>query len=491
MQLGRKAMLKSNALNKIKQLTTKNKVATAGIGYTIGNLLIKGIAFVTTPVFSRMLGPKNYGIINSYIAYETYLTVIISLLLYSSIKNAKYEMKDKFNQYISNIIGVIWVNAAIMVLLVTVFQSKVTNFLGFPIAIVILLVLNSVGDALIYIYNAFVALNYEYKKYLAISAFNAICNFVVSFLLILTVFSDGRDRALGRIVGYGAPLIILNIFFTYYFWKKEKPNFSKKHLTFAYTYCLPLLPFGLADVSLSQFSRLVIQKLVGDIELGIYSLSYNIYSIVGIVRNSLDNVWGPWFFEQMNAEKYAAIRKCSVQYAALIGAFSVALMLFTPEVVWIMGDAEYYDAIYSVVPLIAASYFVFLFSLPIQSEYYMKKTILISIGTISIAVINIFVTYVVVSKFGYILAAYCTLASYMLLSLYHFIVSQVLLRKDIYNMKILTLESVLVLAFVPISLALLEHRIIRYIVIALMLLLGCSIAIKWIKNNKTKKNNAF
>lgn len=477
-------MLIGNALEKIKWLTTKNKVATAGIGYTIGNLLIKGIAFVTTPVFSRLLGPENYGIVNSYIAYETFLTVIISLLLQSSIRNAKYEMEDRFNQYISNIIGVIWINATIIILLVIVFQSKVTSFIGFPILVVILLVLHSVGDSLIYIYNAFVALSYEYKKYLAISVFNAIFSLLISLLLVITALMGDGNLAFGRIVGYSAPLVILNIFFTWYFWKKEKPNFSKMQLAFAYKYCLPLIPFGLADVSLSQFSRLVIQKVIGVNEMGIYSLSYNIYSIVGVVRNSLDNVWGPWFFEQMHAQKLDAIRKRSVQYAALIGGFSIALMLFTPEIVWIMGDADYYDAIYSVVPLVAASYFVFLFSLPIQAEYYMKKTILISIGTISVAAINILVTYITVSKFGYILAAYCTLVSYILLSIYHFVISQVLLRRDIYNLKILILESVIVLSFIPISLALLDHRIIRYIFIALMVLLQGKILVKRIRKTK-------
>ena len=46
-----------------------NKILKAGIGYTIGNVLIRGIAFISLPVFTRIMTPENFGLYNIYLTY--------------------------------------------------------------------------------------------------------------------------------------------------------------------------------------------------------------------------------------------------------------------------------------------------------------------------------------------------------------------------------------------------------------------------------------
>ena len=36
----------------------------AGVGYTIGNILVKGINFLTLPLFSRLLTTAEFGVYN-------------------------------------------------------------------------------------------------------------------------------------------------------------------------------------------------------------------------------------------------------------------------------------------------------------------------------------------------------------------------------------------------------------------------------------------
>lgn len=40
---------------KITKELKKNKVLKAGIGYTIGNYFLKGLGFITVPIFSRLM----------------------------------------------------------------------------------------------------------------------------------------------------------------------------------------------------------------------------------------------------------------------------------------------------------------------------------------------------------------------------------------------------------------------------------------------------
>ena len=78
---------------------TKSKATKAGIGYTVGNILVKGINFVSLPVFSRLLSTEEFGIYNIFIAYDAILYVILGMALHSSVKSAFYEYK-KIDEYV-------------------------------------------------------------------------------------------------------------------------------------------------------------------------------------------------------------------------------------------------------------------------------------------------------------------------------------------------------------------------------------------------------
>ena len=80
------------------------KVVKAGIGYTIGNYFLKGINFLTVPLFTRIMSTYDYGIYSVYMTYDAIISVFIAFALHSSLKNAKYKYKDKFDEYVSSIL---------------------------------------------------------------------------------------------------------------------------------------------------------------------------------------------------------------------------------------------------------------------------------------------------------------------------------------------------------------------------------------------------
>ena len=57
----------------------ESRVIKAGIGYTVGNYLLKGLSFLTVPVFSRLLSPAENGIFNTYLAYQTILFLLVGM----------------------------------------------------------------------------------------------------------------------------------------------------------------------------------------------------------------------------------------------------------------------------------------------------------------------------------------------------------------------------------------------------------------------------
>lgn len=444
-----------------------NKVIKAGIGYTIGNYLLKGLSFLTVPIFSRLLSTAEYGIFDSYLAYQSIVFILVGIALHTSLKNAKYRYQDKFADYNSCCIVVVMANLFLWLVVCNLIYPLYGGFLGYSRLIVNLLLLNSFGTALIQFYNVYIGLDYRYSAFLKLSAFNAVSSLILSVALILTVFGD--KRAEGRIIGNVVPIILISVFIIQYFWKKAKPRWNREYVRFAVSYSLPLVPHGISQVILSQFDRIMIKQMIGPSQAGIYGFAYNIFSIINVTSSSLDNVWGPWFYEKMVARDYGAIRKQSSRYAFGMLLFSAMVMFGTPELVKILGAKVYWDAMYSVIPIVAGGYFVFLYTLPSSVEYFHAKTGYIAVGTGMAALINIILNFIFIGRFGYMAAAYTTLVTYLLYFTFHYIIAWRIQKSCIFDTKKLVLYSLTMIGAGAVSLALIGHWLIRW---GLLLLIG-------------------
>ncbi len=441
-----------------------NKVMKAGIGYTIGNYMLKGLSFLTVPVFSRLLSTADYGVFNTYLAYQTILFLLVGLALHSSLKNACYKYKDKFNAYISNCILIAIISLAVWLLCGNLLYPFYGKWLGFSRLVVNLLLLDSFGTAMIQFFNVYVGLDYRYTSFLKISASNALMNLGISIFLIQTIFKN--DRATGRILGNAIPVALIAVVIITYFFRKEKPKYNGEYTKYAITYSLPLIPHGISQVILSQFDRIMIKNMVGSSQAGIYSFGYNIFSIINVTANSLDNVWGPWFYEKMAKKKYDEIKTYSSKYAFGMLLFSGLVMLGTPELVKILGAREYWDAMYTVIPIVVSGYFMFLYTFPSSVEYYYEKTKYIALGTGLAAVINIILNSIFIQKYGYVAAAYTTLVTYFLYFIFHYIISLRIQKETVFEAGKLISYGMAAIIIGSVTLLLLEHWLIRWCLLA-------------------------
>ena len=445
----------------------ENKVIKAGIGYTVGNYLLKGLSFLTVPIFSRLLSTADYGIFNTYLAYQCIIFLLLGMALHASLKNAKYTYGEDFGKYNSCCILMAVLSLGVWLVVCNLIYPFYGETLGFSRLVVNMLLLDSFGTALIQFFNVYVGLDYRYASFLKISAFNALANLGFSVLFICTICKE--DRATGRILGNAIPVVIIAVVIIWYFWRKECPRMNGKYAKYALTYSLPLVPHGLSQVLLSQFDRVMIKHMIGDAKAGIYSFAYTIFSIINVTSTSLENVWGPWFYEKMEEKDYAAIRKTGSKYAFGMLVFSAMVMLGAPELVMVLGDREYWDAKYSVIPIVMGGYFMFLCTLPSYVEYYYAKTKYIAVGTGLAAVVNVVLNIICINRYGYMAAAYTTLVTYVLYFVFHYVIAWRIHKGCLYDTGRLSWYAVLSLMAGAISLVFIGQWILRW---GLLVILG-------------------
>lgn len=405
----------------------------------LGNILIKGITFISTPIFTRLLNPEEFGIFNSYQIYDTFFQLVISFAMYSSFKNAYLQFKECLEEYLSNVLILVIVSFFLTISVINILPINISIF-GKPI--INLLIITSFSNAVINIYCNYSYVKFEIRKYLIISITNTILNITISILLV-KYFSIG-NRYFARIYGYSIPSIVICAIL---YLKYIKFRYNGKYIKFAIKFSIPVQLYAISEFMLSQVNRVIILKTVGKAELGIYSLAYSIYSIIAVIRNSFESVLGPIIYLKLKNNEEKELHKIITYYIKIMKVVSILLLLMSSEITQLYAPIAYRNSIYITIPLIFTSFIIAIISIHIQFEYYQLKTTFLPIITFIISGVNIVLNIITIPKFGYAASAYVSIITYSLLLLSHFIYLKVINRKlQIFN-KNIVLDTVIVAMF--------------------------------------------
>lgn len=441
---------------------------TAGVSYTIGNMLIKGIPFLTLPLFTRLLSKTDFGLYNTYLAYENIASILLGFGLAGTIRVAKIEYKEKFEQYISAIYGIqILLSTLIDVILYSVFmvlsiESWMTD------EVMLMLLINCLCTQIYNIGSAKYAINGEVGKNLAISFVMTILNVGCSLFLCLSVYKEATY--IGRIMGTCFAAIIVSIIILMQQVSKCSDWHNKTYWKFGLRMGAPLILHSLSLTLLAQCDKIMIQGLVGNAEAGIYSLSVTISGIIAVIVNAVDNAWAPWFYSNMEKKNTGIIYKYNNYMIILFTAFSVMFILISPDIIHLMSAKEYWDSIYTTPLLLISVLFNFYYLIPVNFEYYHKKTGYIAYSTVITAIINVILNYVLLIVIGYYGAALATCASKIILFVMHWRKA-----KQLENIKLLSIGVVFLCAVVSAIVSMItiidaNGWIIRY---AMLIPMGC------------------
>ena len=150
------------------------------------------------------------------------------------------------------------------------------------------------------------------------------------------------------------------------------------------------------------------------------------------------------------------------------------MMAFSPEVISILAPSEYYDAVYVIPPLAISLYFMFMYQIFANVEFYFEKNKFIMLASIFSAGFNVFLNYIFIKELGYIAAGYTTLVCYVILGISHYIFSDKVAKKCIkdnihlFDIKIVIGISCILMIFGLIMLLLYKNLLLRYGLILIM-----------------------
>ena len=408
--------------------TVSNKALKAGVWYTISNFLAKGLIFLSTPIFTRVLSKTEYGLYSNFATWQVLLLGLVTWELYSTIPRARYDFEKEIDQYISSITLAGSIVTMFFYVMAVLFMPFVSSLLSIEPKYVHILFIYLLTAPALQILQAKHRIFMEYKLATALTLLSSVGSIAVAVLMVYLC----NDKLFGRIVGQQGVLIIVNT--AIFIWIVLKGRaLNVKHCKYAFAIALPLVPHLLAGNLLGSFDKIAIQKLCGTEDLAYYSVAFNCALLAKVLWDSLNQAMVPWLYDNLANDKIEDIKEVNKYYVAIFMFISVGIMLFVPEVVFIFGGREYALAKYVMPPIIIGSCFQFVYSTYVNLEMYEKKTFSISVGTIAAGLLNVPLNFFFIERSGYVAAAYTTMFCYGALMTFHYFIVKHLRMDNTYS----------------------------------------------------------
>ncbi|WGS66084.1 oligosaccharide flippase family protein [Marinitoga aeolica] len=445
------------------------------------------MAFITIPIFTRLLSVEEYGIVSVYTTFVGIFAIITGIDLHASIGTGINDFKEKKKEFLSSVLFLSLLSFISVFIIIYIFRELLSNVFNIESNI---LIFSVISGYFAFIFNYYITIkvfekNYKVKSLL--SLLKAISTVILSIILVIII---KNNKYFGRIYGELIVGIIISTILFFLILAKGKKIIWIKAWKYSMLIGVPLILHNLSGIILSQFDRLAIQKIIGSEKVGLYSYAYTLGMIPLIILGATNLAWVPWFYDKMYENKKEEIFKKVKYYNEIFLLLLLLMFIIIPELGIIMAPKNYSTSLI-ILPIIIASYYMqFLYTIYVNFAFFYKKTGSISFGTLLAGIINIVLNIWLIPIFGYEIAAITTLISYIFLLLFHGI-------NVLYNLndKTITPKYILGFAFLIISFSLIQYIISKYFGmfsiterISRILIFGSVGAIVGIKIYKKSKN---
>ena len=468
---------------------TMSNAAKAGIWFVFCNILQRGIQFLMTPLYTRLLTTEEYGIYSIFMTWLNIFTIIATLNFSSGVYYnglLKYEKDaDKYTSAIQFLGNGLTLGFVMMMYIIYPYIEK---YIGLSFEYIIWMAIIMFFQPAYLFWSSQQRIFYKYRLLVGVTILNATLAQIIGVILVIVFDMQGR----GIILGYVVSNTIVGFIFYFRNFCRGKCFYNKKYWKYCLSLSIPLVPHYLSQIILGQSDRVMVKYYCGSSQAGIYSLAYQVSLIMSMVISGINNSLNPWMYRNIKEKKYESIKLRTTQLIVVIVALSGMAMLIAPEIVRILGTEEFLSAIWIIPPVMLSTSITFVYCIWGTVLFYFERTTCIAVGTSLGAILNLVMNAIFIPRFGFIAAAYTTLVGYIVIAIFYYsftkkeCIKKGFLFKDLFNIKHTIIALILLGLVSVLSLGLYNFNPqIRYLIflfIAIIVFIKRKVVALYIKN---------
>jgi O-antigen/teichoic acid export membrane protein len=394
---------------KLKRIIQSKFVKNTSI-YTISDILNKMVPFVLLPVLTRYLTPEDYGIIAMFFVFTAILGIVMTLETNTAISVNYFKIsRKKLKVYIANILLIIAIATSITFIFMLIFSSWFTQILAIPtewlfigIIVTLLQFITTINLVLWQSEHNPVPLGiYQISQ--------TIVNLSLSLILIIG-FKMGWE---GRLIALATASILFGMMSFVFLFKRDYLEFkvNKKDIKDALKFGVPLLPHALSVWFRTGIDRVFLTSLVSASATGVYTVGFQIASVITILTTAFNKAYAPHLFEKLKkiteSEKHKLVKYAYIYFFGLL-LLATVLSLSAPFLIDIFLGKSFLSSKKYISWIAFGFAFYGMYSMVVNYVLYTKQTVYLSYVTFSVSLLHVVLSYVFISRYGALGAAQAT-----------------------------------------------------------------------------------
>jgi len=378
--------------------------------YTLTSLLNAGVPFLLLPLLTHYLSVEEYGLLTVMQIFILFTFPFVSLNIHSTLQLEYHALdRDAFALWVSSVVLIPLGMVVVMVLLFFLIEGIIVHFvetsLGWILCIPLIALAQVIPQTVLAIYRISERpINYA-KYQLTLTGVNLLLTLILVMLLHLNW--EGRILAIfGTYIIFSGVGIYLLIKGGLMRWA-----FSWEYLSRAVRMGLPLILHVISAVLFMMSDRLFISYYLGNEALGLYAVGAQVAMIAMIVQESFNQAWVPFLFKNLQQGGWEnRVKIVKISYLAILFFLMLPfmIMVIAPLIFHLFIDGKFMDALTYVFWIALGYGFLGMYKVVTNYIFYEKRVKLLSLMSFLSLLVNLFLNYLLIHRFGAIGVAYGT-----------------------------------------------------------------------------------
>lgn len=400
------------------------------------SILQKALPFITLPIITKLLpNSSSYGIADMFNLIISFGSAVAILGMYDAIFREFFEDKEnkEYQKKVTSTgFNIVLLSSIVILVLIFLLNKKISLYLFNEIRYEKLVILSGIGILISSLNSiAIVPTRMRNKRkvfFITGISFPAI-GFLITYFYIMLGYTY-EALIYGTILMNSLSLIVFLILNYKDFSLKI---FDKKIAKELFKIGIPLVPTFLIYWIFNSMDRIMINKMIGSAELGIYSVGSKVSSVSQLIYSAFAGGWCYFSFSTMKEDKQVKLISNTFEYLGIVSfiAFIISKPFILPVFnLFFSGDYIRGQEVFSYLflsPLILMLFQTIGSQVIIIKKSYLS-TLVLSIG----AVFNIVLNFIFIQSYGIRGAAFSTLISYIISV---FFIGYICLKKDLLVIK--------------------------------------------------------
>ncbi len=393
--------------------------------YSFSSIINASIPFLLLPILTKHFSPEDYGKISMATILINFITPFVGISAHGAIHRKYFdEHREHYARYIGNVFLLLFSSFAIIFVAIYLFKTALIEITYLNENILFIALFIAMGQFINLIILSIWQAQNKALHYGIYQIALSLLNFGLSIYVIFQLNMDWQGRLYAQLISLFV-FAFLSIFILVKN-KLLKIKFNRGDMMDVLNFSLPLIPHTLGGLVIAMTDRVLIANMIGLADTGLYTVAFQIGSIINLLNTSIISAYVPWLFEKLklNDEKIKA-KIVQYSYYYFIGSviFAILFVSIMPYLMRIFLSKEYENSMTLMIGIVIGYVFNGFYLMVAGFIFYVKKTYYLSIITFLTAVINIPLCYYFVRAYGAIGASISMTIIYLLSFIFTWILS--------------------------------------------------------------------